>query len=101
MLALSPRVGTASDLAIRGELICVDHDPDAVRNAIAALYAEFRRGTLSSRTPSNQLQAQLQGHSVAGKFLATCQALTSARSESRAVRLERIKQQGALFGQFF
>jgi hypothetical protein len=80
VLALSPRTGTVSDLASRKELMRVDHDPEAVRSALATLYAEFKKGTLSSRNPSDQLQVELQGHSVAEKFLASCQALPSKRS---------------------
>jgi glycosyltransferase involved in cell wall biosynthesis len=74
VLALSPRIGTAADLADRGELIRVDHDPDAVRNAIAEFYSEFKQGTLSARSPSDRLVAQLSGPSVAEKFLSACQA---------------------------
>jgi glycosyltransferase involved in cell wall biosynthesis len=79
VLALSPRSGTVADLASRDELIRIDHDSEAVRRAISTLYAAFKRGTLSSRQPSDQLQAQLQGHNVAKKFLAACQALTSKK----------------------
>src|ERR1700730_2373060 len=34
VLALSPKIGTAADLANRGELIRVDHDSEAVRDAL-------------------------------------------------------------------
>ena len=101
VLALSPRIGTAADLASRGELIRVDHDPNAVRNAIAALYSDFKRGTLSLRHPSDQLQGELRGHTVAEHFLATCRALISTRSEGRAARLERLKKQEPLTERFF
>jgi glycosyltransferase involved in cell wall biosynthesis len=80
VLALSPRTGTVSDLASRNELMRVDHDPEAVRSALTTLYSEFKKGTLSSRNPSDQLQVELQGHSVAEKFLASCQDLPSKRS---------------------
>jgi hypothetical protein len=83
VLALSPRAGTVADLASRGELMRVDHDPEAIRNAITTLYSEFKRGTLSSRNPSVQLQAELQGHSVTKNFLAACQALTSKRRKGQ------------------
>jgi glycosyltransferase involved in cell wall biosynthesis len=76
VLALSPPIGTVADLARRNELIRVDHDPDAVKNAITVLYSEFKRGSLSSRNPSDQLQAELQGQSVAKKFLTACRAHT-------------------------
>jgi glycosyltransferase involved in cell wall biosynthesis len=101
VLALSPRIGTAADLANRGELIRVDHDPDAVRDAIATLYSQYKCGTLTSRNPSDQLQAQLQEHTIAERFLSRCQALISTWSDGRAARLERIHQQGPLFEQFF
>jgi hypothetical protein len=73
----------------------------AVRDAIAALYADFKSGALSLRNPSYQLQAELRGHTVADHFLATCRALISSRSEGRAVRLERLKQQEPLTEKFF
>ena len=101
VLALSPKIGTAADLASRGELIRVDHDSEAVRDALAMLYSEFKNGALSSRRPSEQLQTQVQSQTIAGKFLSTCQTLTSTRSESRAARWERIKKQGPLFEQSF
>jgi glycosyltransferase involved in cell wall biosynthesis len=75
VLALSPRIGTVADLAKRDELIRVDHDPEAVRNAIYALYSDFKSGTLGSRNPSAQLQGELQGNRVAKEFLAACQSL--------------------------
>jgi len=101
VLALSPGIGTAADLASRGELIRVDHNPNAVREAIAALYADFKSGALSLRNPSDQLQAELRGHTVADHFLATCRALISTRSEGRETRLERPKQQEPLIEKFF
>ena len=101
VLALSPAIGTAADLASRGELIRADHDPNAVRDVITALYSEFKRGTLGARNPSEQLQAELRGHTVADHFLATCRALISTRSEGRETRLERLKQQEPLIEKFF
>lgn len=87
VIALSPRTGVAADLATQGELIRVDHDPDDVRNAITALYSEFKRGTLTSRNPSNRLVAQFQGQSVAGKFLTACQVLISrSQTDDRRAR---------------
>jgi glycosyltransferase involved in cell wall biosynthesis len=76
ILSLSPRSGTVADLASRGELMRVDHDPEDVRKAIAMLYSEFKSGTLSSRNPSDQLQTELQARSVAKKFLTAYQSLT-------------------------
>jgi glycosyltransferase involved in cell wall biosynthesis len=101
VLAVSPSIGTAADLADRGELIRVDYEPESIKNAIAVLYAEFKRGTLSSRSPSDQLQAQLQGHNVANKFLAACEILTSEQSDGRGARMERIKKQWPLSEQSF
>jgi hypothetical protein len=101
VLAVSPSIGTAADLADRGELIRVDYEPESIKNAIAVLYAEFKRGTLSSRSPSDQLQAHLQGQNVANKFLAACQILTSEQSDGRGARMERIKKQWPLSEQFF
>jgi glycosyltransferase involved in cell wall biosynthesis len=101
VLALSPRIGTAADLASRSELIRIDHDPDAVRDSISALYSEFKCGTLSTRNPSDQLQAQLQGHSIADKFLARCHGLISTRSDGRAARLALLEQQEPVIEKFF
>jgi len=101
VLALSPKIGTAADLANRGELIRVDQNPEAVKDAIATLYGEFKKGALSSREPSEQLQTQVEGHAIAEKFLAICQTLTLTRSESRAARLKRIRQQAPLFERSF
>ena len=101
VLALSPKIGTASDLANRGELIRVDQNPEAVKDAIAILYAKFKNGTLNSCKPSGRLQEQVQGEVIAEKFLATCQTLTSTKLESRAARLERLKHLGPLFEQSF
>jgi glycosyltransferase involved in cell wall biosynthesis len=96
VLALSPRIGTAADLAERGELIRVDHDPDAVRNAIAALYSEFKQGMLSARKPSDRLIAQLQADSVAEKFLTACQALIPrGRTECLPSRLSTATKTGS------
>jgi glycosyltransferase involved in cell wall biosynthesis len=81
VLALSPRSGTVADLASRDELIRVDHDPGAIKNAIAALYTEYKRGTLSSRSPSDKLQAEFEGRSVAEKFLSVCQIHTAKQHE--------------------
>jgi glycosyltransferase involved in cell wall biosynthesis len=77
ILSLSPRNGTVADLASRGELMRVDHDPKAVQNAITTLYSEFKIGTLGSRNPSAQLQTELQARSVAKKFLTAFQSLAS------------------------
>lgn len=101
VLALSPKIGTASDLANRGELIRVDQNPEAVKDAIAILYAKFKNGTLNSCNPSERLQEQVQGEVIAEKFLAACQTLTSTKLESRAARLERLKHLGPLFEQSF
>jgi hypothetical protein len=101
VLALSPKIGTAADLANRGELIRIDQNPEAVRDAIATLYGEFKKGALSSREPSEQLQTQVQGHAIAERFLDICQTLTLTRSESRAARLKRMRQQGPLFERSF
>jgi hypothetical protein len=96
VLALSPRNGTAADLAERGELIRVDHDPDAVRNAIAGLYSEFKQGTLSARRPSDRLMAQLSGSSVADKFLTACQALVPRpETEHLAARFSTATKAGS------
>lgn len=82
VLALSPRIGIAGDLASRNELVRIDqHDSEGIRNALSMFYAEFKRGTLNSRNPSDQLQAELQGKSVAKKFLTACRALTSKLRE--------------------
>ena len=81
VLALSPPNGIAADFASRGELIRLDHDPDAIRGAITNLYSEFKYAKLHSRKPSDQLISQLQACSVAGKFLTACQGLLS-RSRS-------------------
>ena len=75
VLALSPPVGIAADLASRGQLIRVSHEPDAVCGALSSLYAEFKQGTLPSRQASDRLVSQLQGQSVAEKFLTACQKL--------------------------
>jgi glycosyltransferase involved in cell wall biosynthesis len=91
VIALSPRTGIAADFASRGELIRIDHDREAVRNALTALYSEFKLGTLSSRNPSDRLIARLQGESVAREFLTKGQLLISrlrkgyCGSQSRAV----------------
>ena len=78
VLGISPRIGLAADLASRGELLRVGQDdPAAVHNAISILYSEFKRGTLGARKPSVRVIEQLQGRSVAEKFLRACQALTS------------------------
>jgi glycosyltransferase involved in cell wall biosynthesis len=77
ILSLSPRNGTVADLASRGELMRVDHDPKAVQNAITRLYSEFKTGTLGSRNPSAQLQTELQASTVAKKFLTAYLSLTS------------------------
>jgi len=81
VLALSPRSGTVADLASRHELIRVDHDPGAIKDAIATLFTEYKKGTLSARNPSDELQAEFQGHSVAEKFLSVCQIHTAKQRE--------------------
>jgi len=88
VLAISPRIGTAADLASRGELIRVDHDPGAIGEAIAALYTEFERGTLGSCSPSERLVTELQGPAVARQFLAACRSLT-ARPQSESWQRDR------------
>jgi glycosyltransferase involved in cell wall biosynthesis len=96
VLALSPGVGTAADLASRGELIRVDHDPETVRKAIAGLYSEFRQGTLGARKPSDRLIAQLQAGSVAERFLSSCQAfIPRPRKECLAARLSSATKAGS------
>lgn len=98
VLALSPRTGMAADLAARGELVRIDHEPDAVRDAIAGLYSEFKLGTLSARKPSDRLMAQLRGDSVAEKFLTACQILTSRHQTDRcAAGLKGLGNAGSLF----
>jgi len=96
VLALSPRLGMAADLASRGELVRIDHDPDAVRNAITALYLDFKRGTLSSRNPSDRVIAQFETHTVAEKFLTACQHLTSQLQTDGCARpLNRARTAGS------
>jgi hypothetical protein len=85
VLALSPRTGVAADLAARGEMIRIDHDPVAVRDAIAALYSDFVLGTLSCRIPSDRLIEQLCGHSVADQFLTACTNVISRRRPALSV----------------
>jgi len=75
VLALSPPAGIAADFAKRGELIRIDHEPEAVRHTIDALYSEFKLGTLDSRKPTAQFITQLQGRTVAQDFLAACRTL--------------------------
>lgn len=77
VLALSPPTGIAADFASCGELIRVDHDPDAVCHTLTRLYSEFKRGTLGWRKASDRLIKQLQGQSVAEKFLSACRKLLS------------------------
>ena len=86
VLAISPKVGTAADLASRGELLRIDHDPTAVRDAISALYSEFKRGTLNSRNPSDRLIAEYQGPVIADNFLSACRALTLRAQTARGHR---------------
>lgn len=101
VLAFSPGKGLAADLAIRGELVRVSqNDAEEVRTEIGRFYSKFRCGTLNSCGPSEQLRAQLQGHTVAEKFLSVCQVLISTRSEDRATRLERIKEHLPFFESF-
>jgi glycosyltransferase involved in cell wall biosynthesis len=77
VLALSPQTGPVGDWASRGELVRVDHDAAAVKDALTALYSEFRRGTLRSRNPSQHLRTELEAPSVANKFLTACLRLTT------------------------
>jgi glycosyltransferase involved in cell wall biosynthesis len=78
VLAISPRIGVAADLASRGELIRIDQDdPAAVQNAMNILYSEFKRGKLWARKPGDQVIEQLQGQNVAKKLLRACQTLIS------------------------
>jgi glycosyltransferase involved in cell wall biosynthesis len=78
VLALSPRVGLAADLANGGEVLRIDHDPDAVRTAMTSLYHHFKGGTLESRGPTPRLIEQFDGPSVAEGFLKACQPFLKA-----------------------
>jgi hypothetical protein len=98
VLALSPRVGIAADLANRGELILVDQDdPEAVRNALSALYSKFRSGTLSSMGPSDRLVTEWQGPSVAQEFLSACHdVLSHRRTQAQAAKCRLGKRNRSL-----
>ena len=99
VLALSPRIGLAADLAARGELVHIgQNDPEAVRSAISRFYSEFREGVLSVSGPSRQLISQLEGNAVAERFLRECQVVTTrSNAECRAARLERVRESGSVF----
>src|ERR1700687_119475 len=97
VLAISPKIGTAEDLAQHGELIRVEHSQEAVRDGIATLYAAFKCGRLESRNPSEKLQTQLKGSTIAEKFLSKCRARAAARSHGRAAQRERAQDREPLF----
>ncbi len=70
ILALSPRIGVAADMAAVGELLRVDpDDASAIQAAIAGLYADFRRGTLHCRAPREAFSKQFGPLAVAGQFM--------------------------------
>ena len=96
VLSISPRVGTAGDFAKHGELTRVDHDHEAVRDGIATFYSEFKRGELNSRKPSEKLRTQLQGSTVAERFLSICRELVKSSADGFASERERSVQQGLL-----
>jgi hypothetical protein len=75
VLALSPPVGFVADLARSGELLRVDHDPDAVHKAISMLYGEFQAGTLKSRRPTDRLIREFSACTVADQFLEACRPI--------------------------
>jgi hypothetical protein len=88
ILALSPREGTVATLASSGELIRVDHDADAVKNALSRLYAAFKAGTLSLCCPSTGFRMELEGRGVATKFLKACHNVIERRVAKARFRME-------------
>jgi len=78
VLALSPNRGTIADLAQRNELLLANQrDPASVTEAIGVLYNDFNRGNLASHSPSDRFVSEVQGQSVAAKFLSACKAFIS------------------------
>lgn len=70
ILALSPQIGVAADMAAAGELLRVDpDDAPAIQAAIASLYSDFRRGALHCRAPREAFFRQFDAAVVAGKFM--------------------------------
>lgn len=70
ILALSPRMGVAADMAAAGELLRVDPDDvPAIQAAIASLYANFQRGTLHSCAPNEAFARQFEPEVVARQFM--------------------------------
>jgi glycosyltransferase involved in cell wall biosynthesis len=100
VLAISPAIGTAEDLAKLGELMRVDQEPEAVRNAIALLYAEYKDGRISSRGPSKELQAEMQQTAIGAKFVKICETLIAGRTGSRKSRSKSVTHGSAVFDQF-
>jgi glycosyltransferase involved in cell wall biosynthesis len=76
VLALSPRVGVASDLAAQGGILRVDPTaPEAIEAAICSLYSDFRAGTLVDRAPHDNLASQFSSRAVCDKFLQVLEQL--------------------------
>ena len=70
ILALSPGVGVANDMAQSGGILRVDvGDVEAVRRTIGSLYLDFRSGTLGRRAPSQEQVNQFNPEILAKKFL--------------------------------
>jgi glycosyltransferase involved in cell wall biosynthesis len=86
VLALSPKVGVTADMAGQagGGITHVSrHDAEAVQEAIAGLYADYRRGTLHLRAPSEGFAGQFKPDAVAGKFLAAIEPLGFSQEPER------------------
>lgn len=70
ILALSPGIGVAADMAAAGELLRVDpDDASAIQAAITSLYSDFQRGTLHCRAPREAFARQFEPVAVAGQFM--------------------------------
>jgi hypothetical protein len=86
ILALSPGVGVANDMAQSGGILRVDvDDVEAVRRAIGSLYLDFRSGTLGRRAPSQEQVNQFNPEILAKKFLTAFYNLPrSKKSQGRS-----------------
>jgi glycosyltransferase involved in cell wall biosynthesis len=102
VLALSPKVGVTADMAGQagGGITHVSrHDAEAVQEAIAGLYADYRRGTLHLRAPSEGFAGQFKPDAVAGKFLAAIDRVGwEGRPERNSWRKDRPESCDALLG---
>lgn len=97
VLALSPRVGVIADMAARGGILRVDpDDAEAVKNALADLYSDFKDRKLQSRVPAVDLACEVRPRTVAGKFITAVTGVISQSAVCGATKyFDQVKIVGA------